>query len=451
MDTLTRGALALDDIAGYSSAFQADPKNRLALNAVTKTSITAVAANREAVVRANHTFSHLLKAGAATSQNSSGRCWMFAALNTFRLAAANQMNLEDFEFSQSYLMFWDKLEKANYFLESILRTLQEPGDGRLIAWLMSCPLQDGGQWDMFVNLVRKYGLVPKTAMPESESSSSSRWMNEHVTHKLRECAWRLRSAYEARTPFDALLDQKAAMLEEIYRMLAIHLGEPPREFLWQWRDKENEFHRDGVITPHEFMRKHVPVDLDEMVCLIHCPQAAKEYNTLYTIDYLGNVVGGDPVRYLNVEMDVLKQAAVAQIVDGSPVWFGCDVGKMLDRDLGVMDLDLFDLGLVYGTDFQMDKAARLDYGQSLMTHAMVFTGVDLDSPGRPTKWRVENSWGDKGGDKGFMVMTDPWFDEYMYEVVVDRKYLAPELLAVLETEPVHLPPWDPMGSLAVAV
>jgi bleomycin hydrolase len=301
---------------------------------------------------------------------------------------------------------------------------------------------------MFVNLIKKYGAIPKEAMPESESSGSSGAMNHNITTKLREYAARLRRMYREGVPVNDLKSLKMEMLNEVYRMLAIHLGEPPREFLWQWRDKDKEFHRDGVITPQKFFERHVPVDLDSLVCLIHCPQATKSYNTLYTIEYLGNVVEGQIIRYLNVELDVMKRAAVRMIQDGKSVWFGCDVGKMFDRDLGLMDMELFDYSSIYGTGFGMTKAERLDYGQSQMNHAMVFTGVDLDSEGHPRKWRVENSWGDKGGDKGFMVMTDAWFDEYNYEVVVEKQYLSSELLAVLETEPVGLPPWDPMGALA---
>ncbi len=400
--------LCAGQVDRFRRQFEADPRCRLAMNAVTKTSAKSVAQNRAAVVRTNHTF------------------------------------------SQSYLFFWDKLERANYFLESILATLDEPADGRLIAWLMANPVQDGGQWDMFANLVRKYGVVPKEVMPESESSSSTSVMNDRVTWKLREYACRLRASHRSKSSLADLRAQKAGMLEEIYRMLAIHLGEPPTEFLWQWRDKDKQFHRDGLTTPQRFFQEHVKFDLDSMVCLIHCPQAAKQLNTLYTVEFLGNVVGGQIVKYLNVELEVLKAAAVAMIRDERPVWFGCDVGKMLDRDLGLMDTELYDYEGLYGVPFGMDKADRLDYGQSVMTHAMVLTGVDLDDAGRPRKWRVENSWGDKGGDKGFMVMTDAWFDEYLYEVLVDRRYLPQELLPTLDAEPVPLPPWDPMGALAAA-
>jgi bleomycin hydrolase len=345
-------------------------------------------------------------------------------------------------------MFWDKLEKSNYYLESILGTLDEPTGSRLIDWLLTHPIQDGGQWDMFVNLVEKYGVVPKEVMPETESSSNTRLMNAHITNKLREFACRLRQLAQTGAGEEALRTEKAAMLEIIYRMLAIHLGEPPRQFLWQWRDKDREFHRDGVITPQEFREKYVTMDLHDIVCLIHCPQASKQFNTPYTVAYLGNVVEGYPVRYLNVQINVFKAATQAMIQDGKPVWFGCDVGKHLDRDLGLMDLDLYDYASIYGADFTLNKAERLDYNQSLMTHAMVLTGVDMDDDGKPIKWRVENSWGEHGGDKGFLIMTDSWFDEYMYEVAVEKKYLPAELLPLLDVPATVLPPWDPMGSLA---
>jgi bleomycin hydrolase len=442
------GGIAPIDIEQYRIAFGDDPKNRLVRNAVAKTTITSVALDRDAVTRLSHTYSHMVKAGKSTSQNRSGRCWMFAGLNLFRVTAAEKMGIEEFELSQNYLMFWDKLEKSNFFLESILGTLDEPTEGRLIAWLVTHPIQDGGQWDMFVNLVKKYGVVPKEVMPETESSSNSGIMNARITEKLREFAARLRQGFAAGASESDLRAQKAEMLETIYRMLSIHLGEPPREFLWQWRDKEKEFHRDGVVTPQEFREKYIPLDLDGMVCLIHCPQASKEYHTLYTVAYLGNVVGGHAVRYVNVPLDVLKAATAGMIKDGKPVWFGCDVGKMFDRELGLMDLDVFDYPSVYGTTFGLNKAERLDYGQSLMTHAMVLTGVDLDEEEKPRKWRVENSWGDSNGDKGFMLMTDPWFDEYLYEVVVEKQYVPAEVVALLETEASVLPPWDPMGSLA---
>jgi bleomycin hydrolase len=358
------------------------------------------------------------------------------------------LKVDQFEFSQSYLQFYDKLEKANWFLETMLATSGEPTDGRLIAFLLQDPIQDGGQWDMFTDLVRKYGVVPKTAMPDAESSGESMPMNGMLRAKLREYAAELRRGSAGGQADTELRRRKDEMLATVYRMLAIHLGRPPREFDWQWRDSDDEFHRDGIITPAQFYERYVAVELGDYVSLINCPTPDKAFNTLYTVQYLGNVVGGTPVRYVNVDIATFKKAAAAQIAGGQPVWFGCDVGKMSEREQGVLDREMYDLELLYATDFAADKAERVEYGHSVMTHAMVLTGVDLDDAGRPRRWKVENSWGDKVGEKGYFVMGDRWFDEYMFEVVIDRRHLPKRVLQALATEPVVLPPWDPMGSLA---
>jgi len=433
----------------FASAFDAEPKNRLALNAVAQSGVQAVALNRDSVNRVDHTYSHHIETPDATDQKSSGRCWLFAGLNTLRLAAIKKLNVEQFELSQAYLMFWDKLEKANYFLENVIETRDEPLDGRLVMWLLAQPISDGGQWDMFINLVHKYGVVPKTTMPETHSSSKSGPMNAVLLARLREDARVLREMHEAGAKLRQLRSAKGEMMAEIHRMLSIHLGRPPARFVWEWRDKKKKFHRHGEVTPRGFYEEFVGIDLDEMVCLINAPTADKPYNRMYTVQYLGNVVGGQIVRYLNVDIDTLKAAARDMIVAGRAVWFGCDVGKMMDRDLGVLDTDLYDYELVYGTPFKLTKAGRLDYGHSRMTHAMVLTGVDLADDGKAaTRWRVENSWGAEHGDKGYMTMSDAWFDEYLFEVTVAKKHLSPELRLALDTEPIVLPPWDPMGSLA---
>ena len=438
------------DVERFATAFASEPKNQLALNAVAQNGVKATALNRALVNGLDHTFSHSLKMPEITHQKSSGRCWLFAGLNVLRMAAKAKMNLETFELSQAYLMFWDKLEKANFFLESIIETRGEPLNGRLVMWLLTNPIQDGGQWDMFVSLVWKYGVVPKTVMPETHASSASGHMNGLLTAKLREFARDLREAHEGGSSEDDLRDLKQGQLMVFYRMLCIHLGTPPTEFAWSWRDKDDVFHRQGRMTPMTFYEQLVGVDLEEYVCLINAPTADKPYQTLFTVQYLGNVVDGRPVRYLNVKTKVLKQLAAQTIADGEAVWFGCDVGKMLDRDLGILDLGVYDYGLIYGTDFHLNKAERLDYGQSCMTHAMVLAGVDLDEEGTPQKWRVENSWGPDSGHKGYLVMDNAWFDEYLYEIAVKKSYLSDELLAVLDTKPVELKPWDPMGSLAGA-
>lgn len=427
-----------------------DALRRPLMGAIRKNGIQAVALNPDAVTANRYTFSVDLEAGPITNQRQSGRCWMFAGLNVLKLEVARRCRLKSFELSQSYLMFWDKLEKANYFLESILDTVDEDLHGRLVAWLLANPINDGGQWDMFVNLVEKYGVVPKDIMPDSVNAERSRPMNALLTTKLREDAARLRQAQAAGASRESLAADKAKMIAEIYRMLCHFLGEPPARFDFEYRDKDGRFMSDRHITPLEFYRRYAERDLAAYVSLIHAPTADKPLNRTYTVQYLGNVVEGRPVKYLNVDIEVIRRACQAQLEEGEVVWFGCDVGKMMDRDLGIMDPALFDYVGALGVPFGMSKAERLDYGDSVMTHAMVFTGVNVVD-GRPTRWKVENSWGTEPGRDGWFVMADAWFTEFLYQAVVHQKHLTPELRAAWEEPPIVLPPWDPMGSLALMV
>ena len=437
-------------IAAFAADFESQRANLVAMNAVTANGLMASAVSRAAVENDVHEYSVSLEQGDITNQKQSGRCWMFAALNTMRYQVMKKCNLKTFELSQAYLFFWDKLEKSNYFLESILETVELPTSSRLVSYLLTAPVGDGGQWDMLCNLVKKYGVVPKTAYPESKASSGSREMDSTLTEKLREDACILRRMYKERMNMDAIRERKTEMLNEIYRLLCICLGEPPKSFTFEYRDEDKNFHRETGLTPKSFFEKYVGINLDDYVSLINAPTSDKPYGHSYTVKYLGNVREGNAVRYLNLPIEELKKAAIAQLKDGQPVWFGCDVGKHSDRDSGVMDLDIRSLETLLDTKFTMTKAERLDYSQSLMTHAMVFQGVNLDENGQPNRWRVENSWGKDPGKDGYYLMTDRWFDEYMYQIVVNKKYLTNEQLAAYQSEPTELEPWDPMGPLAVA-
>lgn len=431
-------------IEGFSAAFRAEAKNLVGMRATMKSGLAAAAENQQEKIENPMTFSIEIESGKITNQMQSGRCWLFAALNCMRFQVMKKLNLETFELSQNYQMFWDKLEKANFFLDSIIMTFDEARDSRLIAHLLSSPEGDGGQWDMYCAVADKYGCVPKYAMPETFQSSQTRTMVSLITLKLREDAKILREAAVAGKDVEAI---KKDMLAEIYRILAISLGEPPTKFTFECRDKDKNFHRDQDITPKEFFDKYVGLALKDYVSIINAPTADKPYYKTFTVDYLGNVVGGRPVKYLNLPADDMRKLAVAQLQDGEPVWFGCDVGQRLLRDYGLMGMNTFGYEDLLDVKFGMDKAARLDYGESLMTHAMVFLGVNLVD-GKPNRWKVENSWGDKSGQEGYYIMTDEWFGEFNYQVVVNKKYLSAEQNAMFDQEPIRLKPWDPMGSLA---
>jgi bleomycin hydrolase len=441
------GALDSSLIEGLQTVFASQASYRLAQNAVTRNSVDDIALDQRVVFNADNTFSIALDDWGVTDQKQTGRCWMFAGLNLLRFATRRILAVKEFEFSQNYLMFWDKLERANYFFEAVIESADRDVDDRAVAFLLDQPLSDGGQWNMFISLVNKHGLVPKPLMPETNSSSNSRRMNGILRTKLREGARQLRRLHARGVPLSTLRSMKADYLETVHRILSIHLGTPPSQFLWQWRSSSGEFQRSGELTPREFASRFVDLPLDDYICLVHDPRPANAYGRTYTVEYLGNVVGGRRVTYLNIEMELMKQIARQTLEAGEPVWFGCDVGKQMRRDLGLMDRDLYDLSAVYDTSFEMDKAARLEYGETRMTHAMLFTGVDVVE-GATRRWRVENSWGTDPGQKGFFTMNDSWFDEYTFEIAARREYLPPQLQGALELEPIVLPPWDPMGALA---
>ena len=443
-------SISLNMIKSYKKNSSSDPSLKLSRNAATHNEITDLAMDWDEYRKINHTFSEQITGEMKiTNQRSSGRCWGYAGLNLFRIYLGRKHNLRNFEFSQTYFMFWDKLEKSNYFLNSVIETASETWDSRLMMHLLHSPIQDGGQWDMWVNLINKYGVVPKSEMPETYQSGKSMTMNRMITRKLREYAKELRDSINKQKSEEEVYVLKNTMLSTIYKMLVIHLGEPPESFNWQVRDKKKGFHRFKNLTALSFFKEHVGIELNDLVCLINCPMSDKEYDKVYTVEFLGNVIEGDPIRYLNVDIDVLKTASVKSIKNNDPVWFGCDVGKYLHRTHGMMDTKLFDFNLFYGTEFSLDKASRLEYGESKMTHAMLFTGVDLDSNGKPIKWRVENSWGERNGEKGYYIMSDEWFDQYLYEVVVSKKYLESDIVDLYEKQDAQLlPPWDPMGALA---
>jgi bleomycin hydrolase len=441
------GVLTPAVLRGLARSFAADAGAVAMQNAVTRAGLDQVAVQRTRQVALSTTMSHRLDDWAVANQKKSGRCWLFAALNLLRFGARAELGVKQLEFSQNHAMFWDKLERVNAFLLDVVATADRPADDRLLTFLLAEVMGDGGQWNMAVNVFRKHGVVPKEAMPETESSSNTVTMNRSLRTLLRRATRTLRELIASGADAQDVAAAREQVVADAHRILAIHLGTPPTSFDWQWRDDAGTFHRDGEITPQEFFARYVTLPVDDYVCLVDDPRPEHPKGTTLTIEHLGNVIGGEPVLYLNTEVGLMKRLAMDAIVAGEPVWFGCDVAQQMLRTEGLWAADLLDLNAVYGTDLSMTKEERVRYGDSAMTHAMLLTGVDVVD-GAPRRWRVENSWGEENGDKGFYTMDDSWFDEYVFEVIVRRSALPEEYRAALDAAPIALPAWDPMGALA---
>jgi bleomycin hydrolase len=427
-----------------------DKHNNIIRRAVTKNGIHSASFDQEIANINTPIFSIDLDTGKVANQKQSGRCWMFAALNTMRHDIKDRFHISDeFQLSQSYTLFWDKFEKANYFYENVLKTATEPLDSRRVSFLLTTPQQDGGQWDMIVSIIEKYGLVPQSIYPESKASSATAELNNTLNTLLRHDATVLRGLVAQQASKDKISNARNEMLANVYRLLSLTLGEPPVQFDFEYRDELHNFHVERQLTPQDYYQKFVSWDLDEYISVINAPTADKPFDATYNVDMLGNVVGGRDVKHLNVDINKMKAFAISQLKDGQSVWFGVDMGPQVDRESGLMASGIFASDDLFNVDSTMTKAQRLDYGESLMTHAMVLTGVDLDENDQPTKWKVENSWGEKVGKKGYFTMSDDWMSEYAYQIVVKKEYLSSELVNIYDnSKPTLLSPWDPMGALA---
>ena len=430
----------------WSKAYQGSTERKLATMALAKSDLNSVDVVSSSAQEMRQKFSVEIKTIEVTNQKRSGRCWLFAATNVLREKIAKEKNLEKFELSQSYLAFWDKFERANYFLESMLDTASLAPDDRTVSFILQTGVHDGGQWDMFANIVEKYGVVPKDVFDETFQSSNTNGMNHVLNRNLKICAIELRKMVKEGKSEKDIHARKDEMLGKIYGFLCSCYGEPPREFDFEYVDKDGKYGIETGYTPKTFAEKYVLDLLHETISVIHAPTADKPYDKTFTIRYLGNVVGGKEVRHLNLSMDEFKAAIIRQLQDGEIVWFGSDVGKFGDRDGGFWDDASFDASLLTGLDLAISKEDALDYSFSAMNHAMVITGVNLKD-GKPTRWKIENSWGDESGKKGYYVCSDSWFDEYVFQAAVQKKYLG-EKAALYEQKPIVLDPWDPMGTLA---
>ena len=433
-------------IARWKQTCENDPVYRVARRALSKTEINSAAFDAQAAGALRYHFSLEIPTLPVTNQKASGRCWLFAAANVLRERIAKKLDLENFELSQSYLAFWDKFERANYFMESVIDTADRPHDDRTVAFILQTGVHDGGQWDMFANIVRKYGVVPKDAFDETFQSSNSRQMNYYLNRYLKICAVRLRKLCAEGASEEAVRSARTEMMGRVYGFLCSCYGVPPEKFDFEYEDRDKAYHIRRDMTPASFTAEYVGDCLESVVSVINAPTADKPYGKTYSIRYLGNVVGGKDVKHLNLEMSAFKAAVIRQLEDGKVVWFGSDVGHFGDRELGIWDDRSFDAALLTGLDLEISKEDGLDMLFSAMNHAMVITGVDLKD-GSPLRWKIENSWGDEKGRKGYYVCSDSWFDRYVYQAALEREYLGSDA-ALADQEPIWLEPWDPMGTLA---
>lgn len=441
-------AISSEELAKLSVDYLADAKARVVRNALTVNDLGGISRVFDATAANPDYFSINIKTLPVTNQMASGRCWLFASLNVLREIIVKKYKIDgQFELSQNYMAFYDKLEKANFFLEAALAELETPFEDETVRYLMQTAVGDGGQWDMFVSLVKKYGICPKTAMPETYQSSHTRAMNGLLNKRLRKFAADAKRMHAEGAKLTAIRKERDKALKEVYSLICSCFGVPPQKFTFEFYDKKGEYHAFRDVTPQEFYEKYLNVDLDDYVGIINGPTKDKPFHKMYTVKYLGNVVDGNPISFLNLPMEDFKEAILKQMKAGEPVWFGCDCGKEGDREKGLWDDQLFDYESTFDMDLSFTKEDMLDARESAMNHAMVLTGVNLVDD-KPTRWKIENSWGDKTANKGYYICSDTWFDKYVFEAVVNKKYLSAADKKVLKQKPIELRPWDPFGSLA---
>lgn len=441
---LEKGGLSPAMLQAITSSYKSTGSDKALRNAVTTNDINKLARNYDNSSAFDAHFSNIVPSKSVSDQESSGRCWMFTGMNVLRNKAIKSHNLPaDFQFSQCYTFFYDQLEKANLFLQSVIDTRALPMDDKTVQWLFQNPLSDGGQFTGIADLVTKYGIVPKEAMPETYSSNNTSHVAELIKLKLREDGLALRAYGNSKNTNDKMLiDKKVEMLQTIYKMLAYTLGVPPTEFTWTQHDAQGNPVSTKVYTPATFRDEFAHEDFTQYYMIMNDP--TRDYHKVYEVEYDRHVYDGHNWKYLNLPMDEIAQMAIASIKDSTMLYFSCDVAKFLDRDKGYMDINNYDYGSLFGTTFSMDKKQRISTYASGSSHAMTLCAVDLDANNKPTKWMVENSWGSNYGHNGFLIMTNEWFNEYMFRLVVEAKYIPKATLEMFNQKPIMLPAWDPL-------
>jgi len=434
------------DLQEIQSGFTQDASTKAIQNVLTTTAnITAVALNHEKQSGMDHYFKYRVNVKGITDQKSSGRCWMFTSMNVLRPSIMQRYNVSEFDFSHNYLYFWDIFEKANLFLENIIATEKEDMDSRAVAYLFKSPVGDGGVWNLYYNAAEKYGVVPKAVMPETAHSENTRQMLSLINERLRAGGYTIREQAAANKKIQDQRTEKTAVLKDVYRILALCLGEPPTEFTWRYKDKAGNIQELKNYTPKQFYKEITPADYspDNYIMVMNDP--TREYYKLYEIQNYRNTMEGINWLYLNLPNEDIKKAALVSIKNNEAMYASCDVGKYLNRTSGMMDPEMYDYESLLGIRLSMDKKARILTRQSGSSHAMTLIGCDTDDNDKPVKWEFENSWGAASGNKGYLTFTDEWFDEYMFRVVIHKRYLDAKAINSLGQKPVQLPMWDYMN------
>lgn len=441
-DNNTDGSISPEILQRLKASYTNTPADRALRNAISRNDINELAQNADNLRDLNTDFSHKVHSKGITNQKSSGRCWLFTGLNVLRAQMMAEHDLAELQLSQNYNFFFDQLEKSNLFLQAIIDTAEKPIEDKSVEWLFKNPLSDGGQYTGISDNIMKYGIVPASAMPETYSSNNTSRISKLIGLKLKEFGLELRKMKAAKSSNADIQTRKEAMLSDVYRMLALSFGVPPTEFEWTRKNSKGQIIDRRTYTPLEFYHEYAGNNLkDDYVMLMNDP--TREYFKLYEIEYDRQAYDGKNWTYVNLPIDEIKKMAIASIKDSTMMYFSCDVGQSFDRERGILDVNNYDYGSLFGTTFPMNKAERISTFSSASSHAMTLMAVDIDKDGKPVKWMVENSWG-QGANNGHLIMTDEWFDEFMFRLVVDKKYATKKTLEVLKQKPVKLPSWDPM-------
>ena len=443
---LSAQSITEKDLQEIQSSFKLDPSTKAIQNILaTNANITSNALNHDLQSQIDHYFKYRVNVKGITDQKSSGRCWMFTSMNVLRPSIMEKYNLSEFDFSHNYLYFWDIFEKANLFLENIIGTSKSPFDDRAVEYLFKSPVGDGGVWNLYYNAAQKYGVVPQEVMPETAHSNNTKQMIGLLNERLRAGGYAIKEKVIAGAKTQDLQLEKTAVLKDVYRILALCLGEPPTKFTWRYKDKAGLIKELAGYTPQKFYKAITPDDYspDNYIMIMNDP--TREYYKLYEIQNYKNTIEGINWIYLNLPNEDIKKAALASIKNNEAMYASCDVGKQLNRERGIMDPAMYDYQSLLGVDLSMDKKARILTRQSGSSHAMTLIGCDTDLSDQPVKWEFENSWGTGSGNRGYLTFTDKWFSEYMFRLVVHKKYLDAKAVDCLKQKPMQLPMWDYMN------